>query len=1077
MGKRKIWNIYQTQGEIQHKLIKELQISPALAMLLVNRGFCDSKEAMDFLEPKLELLQSPFAIKNLTKAVDKIQSAINQQKKILIYGDYDVDGITSTALLTETLKNLQAQVEYYIPDRIEEGYGLNKEALTGHYQRGVDLVITVDCGISAWEEVIYGQDLGLDFIITDHHQPPEKLPPCLIINPVLEDKEVPWKELAGVGVAFKLAHGLFSRLLGEEKAYEKITTLLDLTCLGTIADIVPLINENRILVKHGLKQISNNGRVGLKTLCETAGLDINNLSATGIGFFLAPRLNACGRIGNASIGVRLLLSSNYLEAREIANFLNKENQNRQNIEGQIFKEAVELVENLQLHKEKVIVLAGEQWHQGVVGIVASRLLEKYARPAIVLTLQNDIYKGSGRSIPGFHLQKALVQCQDLLESFGGHSQAAGLSIGKNNLQDFTKKINLLADEIIIDDDFIQSIDIDGEVNLETADFDLLDEIKKLEPFGCANPEPTLVYRRGEVQEYKEVGTNGGHLKLKIKAGNSYWDGIGFNMASYKEIAASQEPLDLAFNLDKNTWNGKTSLQLILKDMKPFKEIDNPKNPPDFLERLFLFGQDYLKVDVSLLKKREEWDQVPPVSSDVRNTLANLGPKELLAEIKSRLMGNDYLPTQWETLESLLRGENTLAVLERGKSSVLQSFAAYLTLTTLKTTVIICPLRNLVNNLYHFLKGELSSLGLNIAKADGFLDLSERFHLFSELELGKIDIIVTTPQFFCYYKSKFMALAKKIGLMVFDECQYFAYQNQGYEMLSQIINEFSDAQRLALTNNLENKALEMIQRKLGITKVIFDSKTRENLRIIDVRGFNDKIGYIKKILLSNEKTLVYVSCKEIAYSLAAELRKDLPLYKEKIGYIHHGLDSSDRYQLETLFKKGVLQFIVANGSLGECMSSGDIENVILYNICFSKEEYSLLTVMAGRNGKNPRIHLLYGGKDIESNRQYLASVAPGRNQLANFYLFLKKLAANNNPLTMTNEQLYQWAKIYKITDAGEQAIKIWLDIFEELDIIEQNLSGDKREIHVKNNPPKVELESSVIYLEGHEEKTNFEEFIK
>lgn len=593
MTKRKIWKVRKSNFALGKELMQKLNISSTLAMLLVNRGYHSIKEARQFLEPSLADLVSPFKLSNMQEAVEKVKQAIIEKKQIVIFGDYDVDGITGTALLVEVFNSLGVKVNYYIPDRIEEGYGLNFDAVSTLAQEGAELIITVDCGISSKEEVNTGKKMGLDFIITDHHQPPDDLPDCLIINPQLEREDVPWKDLSGVGVAFKLAQGLLETIPGRSNPQE-ILRYLDLVALGTIADIVPLVGENRIIVKFGLEQIATGNRLGLKVLCETANLDYRNITSSNVGYGLAPRLNACGRIGDATLGVKLLLSTSEKEAQEIASYLNKENQHRQNIEGKIIEEAEYLLGEWDFAKNKVIVLKGQDWHQGVIGIVASRLVEKYYRPVIILTKQNGIYKGSGRSIPGFHLYRALCACGDLLESFGGHSQAAGLSLKEENIEPFITQINSIASQMLTEKDFIPILDVDGEINLDEADFKLLEEISKLEPFGCENPEPILVFRRGTVKECREVGNNGGHLKLKVKAGKTLWDAIGFNMADYSELAASKEPLDFAFVLDKNQWNGRTNLQLVLKDIKFYNQWDDPLKKPDFLESLFLEGAKYLE---------------------------------------------------------------------------------------------------------------------------------------------------------------------------------------------------------------------------------------------------------------------------------------------------------------------------------------------------------------------------------------------------------------------------------------------------------------------------------------------------
>jgi len=1072
LARRKLWSVKNISRDLQKQLVDELKISPILALLLINRGYHCIQAAKKFLNPDLNNLSSPLEINGINLAVRKIKKAISQDEKIIIYGDYDVDGISSTALLTEVFRSLGANVDYYIPDRLEEGYGLNIEALEKMAENGVKLVVTVDCGITAKNEVIEGQNLGLEFIITDHHQPPEDLPPCIIINPALEKDCVPWKDLAGVGVAYKLAQGLLEYIKGTDAGRKEVLEYLDLAALGTIADIVPLIGENRIIVKCGLEQIAQGKRLGIKALCQAAGLDYKSISSGQVGYFLAPRLNACGRIGDPNLGVKLLLASSDIDANEIAQKLNSENKNRQAIEARITKEAMEMVEKIDLEKEKIIVLASKDWHPGVIGIVASRLVEKYYRPTIIMTLQDNIYKGSGRSIPGFHLHQALIQCQELLKTFGGHSQAAGLSLLEKNYSNFKHKINLVANEILTVEKLIPTLEADGEVNLAEVDFNLLNELAKLEPFGSSNPEPLLVYRRGEIKEYREVGNNGGHLKLKVKAGKTYWDAIGFNMAGYLEMAASQEPLDMAFCLDKNQWNGKTSLQLILKDMKPYKEADNPNHKLDFLDRLFLKGLNFLEDDIY------EDEEIILKQKRIRKDLSLLNTNDLLRVIKEAVIGNyDYRLKQLETLDLLEKGYNTLAILGtgRGKSAIFQTRAAYLALTQRKTTIIIYPLRSLVNDQYFSLKTRLSSLGLKISKATGSLNPDERLELLANLEKGEIDIVLTTPEFLVYNQDKFNSFVKNLGLIVLDECHYLASRRVGYKLIAQALERLGKPQILAVTATADDRISNEVIDKLIIKKLVIDTHVRENLQLIDSRGCNDKIGYIKNLLLSGERTVVYVNSRKVAYSLAADLRRDVPYLKEKVGYYHGGLTSDDRQVIEDLFRKGTLQLIITTSAFGKGIDIPDIENVVLYHLCFSKEEYNQLAGRAGRNGSKAKIHLLYGVKDKELNQLLLAGSSPNRQQMGQFYILLKKLTEKNPIINFTNAEIAEWAKIYKIFGLQDKNVSNWLGILEELGLIEREFHGNDRTIHLTPNPSKVNLEESIRYLEGLEERVNFDEY--
>ena len=576
MREERLWNYKVKPNNITQQLAQSLGLTTYLAQLLVNRGVRTIEEAKFFLDGDFNQLEDPFILPGLEKAVNRILRAIEQGEKILIYGDYDVDGITSTALLTDFLNKQGANVRYYIPERLGEGYGLNKEALQwAKSTLNCSLVITVDCGISAIEEVEAARSYGLDIIITDHHEPGLDVPQALaVINPKLNPNSC-FQHLAGVGVAFKLAQGLALRLKLATSYYE---SLLDLVALGTIADVVPLIGENRILVKHGLIVLNRLNRPGIKALVEVAGLTGKDLSTSHVAFGLAPRLNAVGRLGNASPAVELLLTASEQLATEIAVRLNRENAERQMVETQIYKEVCERIEKeIDLTKEKVIVLASDVWHSGVIGIVASKIVEKYYRPTVLLAIEGEYAKGSGRSIKDFDLFKALQNCESVLEKYGGHFYAAGLTLKTKNIDHFKTMINNYAENYLSPASLIPSQDVDLTINLCDIDEKLLSELKKLEPFGASNPEPVFYCRKVNIENGREVGKQANHLKCRVKDNNIAFEAIGFNFAHLLEGKNGylEKEVDILFSLQENVWNGNSYPQLNLKDISTrplFKEL-------------------------------------------------------------------------------------------------------------------------------------------------------------------------------------------------------------------------------------------------------------------------------------------------------------------------------------------------------------------------------------------------------------------------------------------------------------------------------------------------------------------------
>jgi len=565
---QKVWRLGEGEPSARKLLAQEVGISPIVAQVLLNRGITSPEKAREFLSAPLTNIHDPLLMEDMDKAVARLNKAISAQEPILIYGDYDVDGMSATALLLIFLRKLGAKVGYYIPRRLQEGYGLNKALLKQAASKGFKLIFTVDCGIAAREEVAAGGRYGLDFIISDHHEPLEELPPALaILNPKRKDCAYPYSELAGVGVAFKVVQALgAARGYSGNKWWRQY---LDLVALGTVADVVPLRGENRILVKYGLQALEKSERVGIRALLEVAGLAGRELKPGHIGFNLGPRLNACGRLSRADSGVKLLVTSDRKQAEELAQDLDRENRRRQDIETAILAQArAQLEKKIDLNKDRVIVLGALDWHPGVIGIVASRLVELYYRPTLLIAFRGGKGRGSARSIPGFHMFDALCRCDDLLLKFGGHEQAAGFSLAEDKLPAFRQRLNEVAWEWLREEHLHPVQPIDMEVKMADLDFALLSSLEALAPFGMGNPQPVFACRQAELTGCRGVGKEGAHLKLRVQQDGHGLDGIGFRLG--KLVPALREHrrgVDLAFALERNHWQGRTSLQLVIRDLR------------------------------------------------------------------------------------------------------------------------------------------------------------------------------------------------------------------------------------------------------------------------------------------------------------------------------------------------------------------------------------------------------------------------------------------------------------------------------------------------------------------------------
>ena len=563
-----IWELREAEERAVTNLVTELDISSITARILANRGYNNPAQVRDFLDCSLDKMHDPYAFQDMKEAVKRIKRAVDKGEKIVIYGDYDVDGITSTALLMNYLAEQGGDVDFYIPNRLTEGYGLNKSALRTLAQEETELVITVDCGIKGHEEIGLVNELGLDIIVTDHHTVPPKLPKAAaVINPKRKDSTYPFAELAGVAVAFKLVQALE---LEQGAAMPTAQDYLGLVTLGVIADIVPLRDENRIIANLGLEQLSNLSKEepGLFALAEVAGCLDKEVSTGHIGFGMAPRINACGRLGSPELGVELLLSSSYQQADDLAQKLDDLNDRRQQLSQEMQDEAEALIEQLDLDKEWILVLASPNWHSGVIGNVASDLNEKYHRPVVLIAIEEGVGKGSARSISGFNIHDALLAQEEILESFGGHEQAAGLSVREENIALLQESLNQYAHKRLQKSDLLRRRKVDARVDLEEISFALIEELDSLAPFGCANPSPRLMVDGVKISDYKLVGNNEDHLKLTAQDGALRIDGIAFSHREAKtELDIKDNNVSLIFSPEINCWQGRKNLQLNVKGIK------------------------------------------------------------------------------------------------------------------------------------------------------------------------------------------------------------------------------------------------------------------------------------------------------------------------------------------------------------------------------------------------------------------------------------------------------------------------------------------------------------------------------
>ncbi|MEK4537605.1 single-stranded-DNA-specific exonuclease RecJ [Peribacillus sp. FSL K6-1552] len=651
------WNLRTADENKVAELAEELHITPLVAALLVNRGLDTIESARSFLFVKNQTFHDPFLLKDMDKAVYRIKEAIQNGEKIRIFGDYDADGVTSTTVMMTTLTRLGADVDFYIPNRFTEGYGPNPMAFRLAAEQGVKVLITVDTGISAVDEAKLASELGMDYILTDHHEPGPELPEALaIIHPKLENSSYPFEDLAGVGVAFKLAHALLGELPED---------LLEIAAIGTIADLVPLKGENRLIAAKGIEQLRLTRRPGLVALMKVANIQQEALNEESIGFAMAPRINAVGRLGDADPAVDLLMSENLAEATELANEIDDINKERQAMVAAMAEEAIqEVEENFPPESNGVLIIGREGWNAGVVGIVASKLVERFYRPTIVLSYDREKghAKGSARSIAGFDLFESLSTCRELLPHFGGHPMAAGMTLKIEDVQELRDRMNIIAKEQLSEEDFTPITNLDGATTLAEVSIQTIQEMSLLAPFGVTNPKPKILIDSVQLSSVRKIGANQNHLKVQLEdSENHKLDGVGFGLGHYVDEIAPHAEVSVIGELSINEWNNIKKPQIFVQDVsvnhwqlfdyrgkgqaeKWLAEI------PVHNRKIVIFSEDIYRrypflqnhPDLVLIKNEQEADQLdcmqghvvlmdmPPLRELLKRVIENKKPSRIYA---------------------------------------------------------------------------------------------------------------------------------------------------------------------------------------------------------------------------------------------------------------------------------------------------------------------------------------------------------------------------------------------------------------------------------------------------------------
>ncbi len=570
------WNFERPTSEDllrEEELAREVGVHPVLGHLLMNRGFTTPHEVKRFFRPQLSDLHDPFLMNDMLTAVDRLNEAIGQKERIWVYGDYDVDGCTAVALVYKFLQQFTSNIDYYIPDRYDEGYGVSKKAIDNAHEVGVKLIIVLDCGIKAVEEIAYAKSKGIEFIICDHHVPDDVLPEAVaILNPKRLDNTYPCTDLSGCGVGFKFMQAF---ALNNGIEFNKLHQLLDLCAVSIASDIVPVVGENRILAYHGLRTLNTNPSVGLRAVAEVCGVVDREIVMNDIIFKIGPRINASGRMQNGREAVQLLVERDYDEAVEIANRIDQYNEARKDLDKQMTEEAIEMSKFIpNIEQRKSVVIFNKEWHKGVIGIVASRLTEYYYRPAVVLTYSEGIATGSARSVSGFDVYSAVQSCADLLENFGGHTYAAGLSLKVEHVEEFNRRFEAYVAEHILDEQTRPMMNIDGVLDFNDVNLRFYQDLKRFAPFGPGNPKP--IFCTHKVYDYgtsKVVGRGQEHIKLELvdNKSNAVMNGIAFGQSSQARYIKTKRAFDICYVIEENT-HKRGEIQLQIEDIRPLEEV-------------------------------------------------------------------------------------------------------------------------------------------------------------------------------------------------------------------------------------------------------------------------------------------------------------------------------------------------------------------------------------------------------------------------------------------------------------------------------------------------------------------------